>query len=91
MQRRRLLIVGGAIGALVALAGATLGVLRPARVEGRFSVGAGMVMARVAQAVLDGFLSAEPRALAAQLQAHLLRLQATGAWARAPATTCSCS
>ena len=77
MQRRKLLAIGAATGVLLAIAGGTLGLLRPARVDGRLSDGSSAVMAAVAQTVLDGFLPAEPSARAAQLQAHLGRLQAT--------------
>jgi hypothetical protein len=77
MQRRKLLAIGAVTGVLLAMAGGTLGLLRPARVEGRLSAGSSSVMAAVAQTVLEGFLPAEPATRAAQLQAHLGRLQAT--------------
>lgn len=77
MQRRKLLAVGAATGVLLALVGTTIGLWRPARVDGRFSGASNDVMAAVAQAVLDGFLSAEQPARAAQLQSHLARLEAT--------------
>lgn len=77
MQRRKLLVVGVATGVLVALAGGTLGLLRPARIDGRFSAGSEAVMSAVAQAVLDGFLSPDRAVRAQQLQAHLVRLHDT--------------
>jgi len=77
MQRRKLLAVGVGTGVLLAAAGATLGLLRPARVEGRLGVESSEVMAAVATAVLEGLLPAEQAARAQQLQAHLGRLQAT--------------
>jgi hypothetical protein len=77
MRRRKLLAVGAATGVLLAMAGGTLGLLRPARVEGRLSADSEAVMGAVAQTVLDGFLPAEPAARAGQLQAHLSRLQIT--------------
>lgn len=77
MHRRKLLAVGAATGVLLAVAGGSLGLLRPARVDGRLSAGSSDVMAAVAQTVLDGFLPAEPASRAGQLQAHLGRVQAT--------------
>lgn len=77
MQRRKLLAVGAATGALLAVAGGTLTLLHPARVEGRFNASTSAVMSAVAQAVLDGFLSPDSATRARQLQAHLSRLQAT--------------
>jgi hypothetical protein len=77
MRRRKLLVVGAATGVVLAVAGATLGLLRPARSDGRLNAGSSAVMAAIAQTVLDGFLPAEPGARGAQLQAHLDRLQTT--------------
>ncbi|HLL09538.1 MAG TPA: hypothetical protein VK570_00650 [Rubrivivax sp.] len=77
MQRRKLLAVGAATGVLLTIAGGALGLLRPVRVDGRFTAISAAALAAVAQSVLEGFLPVDPAARAAQLQAHLNRLQAT--------------
>jgi len=77
MQRRKLLAVGAATGLILTIGGAALGFLRPARVDGRFTAISNSAMAAVAQTVLEGFLPSDEAARAAQLKAHLNRLQAT--------------
>lgn len=77
MQRRKLLVVSAATGVLLALVGGTLGLLRPARVEGRFSTASSQLLTVVAQAVLDGLLPTERTARDQALQGLLDRLQAT--------------
>ena len=77
MQRRKLLAVGAFASVLLAMGGATVGLLRPARVDGRLGAGSSEVMAAVAGTVLDGFLPSEPAARSVQIQAHLSRLQTT--------------
>ena len=77
MQRRTLLGLGVATGALVALAGTAVGWLAPVRREGRFDPAARQMMGAVAQAVLGAALPTEPAARNTAIEAHLLRLQAT--------------
>lgn len=77
MQRRHLLQVGALGALLLGVTGAGLALLRPGVRDGRFTAEARLVFAAVAAAVLDGLLPREPEPLAAALQAHLARLDAT--------------
>jgi hypothetical protein len=77
MQRRTLLKLGLAGGAVLAVAGGGLALLRPGLVDGRLSTGGREVFAAVARAVLDGMLPTDPAARDASLVAHLGRLDAT--------------
>lgn len=77
MQRRTLLKLGVAGGAVLAVAGGGLALLRPGLVDGRLSAGGREVFAAVARAVLDGALPAEPAARQRVLAAHLDRLDDT--------------
>lgn len=77
MQRRTLLRLGVAAGAVLAVAGGGLALLRPGLVDGRLSPTGREVFAAVARAVLDGSLPAESAARDAALGAHLRRLDDT--------------
>lgn len=77
MQRRTLLKVGIATSTLLALAGGTLALLRPARSEGRLAPGAQTMFAVLARAVLGALLPAEPAQQAQALQGLVQRLEAT--------------
>jgi hypothetical protein len=76
MQKRTLLKVGLAAGALFAIAGGTLALLQPARREGRFGDPAQAMLAAVARAVL-GELLPQGAAQAAALQGLVKRLEET--------------
>jgi hypothetical protein len=77
MQRRTLLGLGVAGGALLALAGAGVAWMYEAAWRDGHLLPAGRrVLAGVARAVLDGTLPAEPRVQSAAIEAHLNRMQA---------------
>ncbi len=77
MQRRTLLNLGVASGALLAVAGVGLTLLKPGLERGRLSAAARALMAALAGAVLADALpqDAAPRQLA--MQAHLVRVDET--------------
>jgi hypothetical protein len=77
MKRRTLLLVGAGAGAVLALAGGTLALLKPGLQQGRLSSGGREMFAAVARGVLADLLPAEPGARALALQAHLQRLDDT--------------
>ncbi len=77
MKRRHLLAVGGAAATLLAVAGTAAIWWRPARVDGRLQLEAQVMLSRVAEAVLDTLLPAEPDLRAQALSKHLARLEAT--------------
>ena len=77
MKRRTLLAVGVGTGALLALAGGTLALLKPGLQEGRLSPGGRAMFAAVASAVLAGLLPADAGARSRALDAHLQRLDLT--------------
>jgi hypothetical protein len=62
MRRRSLLKVGLAGGVVLALAGAGLALVQPARRDGKFTDRACHLFAGLAPAVLAGLLPADPRA-----------------------------
>jgi len=77
MQRRTLIKVGVATGAMLAMAGGTWVLIKPGRKDGHLtSAGRGLLIA-VAQAVLGPLLPLEPAARRRALEAHLARVQAT--------------
>jgi hypothetical protein len=75
MQRRTLLRVGVATGALLALAGGGLALIEPARKEGRFTEPARQFYAAVARAVLGTWLPFEAAARAQALSAQVQRIE----------------
>lgn len=78
MQRRTLLGMGVAVGALVALAGGGAALLyERAWRDGKLLPPGRHVLASVARAVLDGSLPNEMAAQAAAIEAHLTRIEAT--------------
>jgi hypothetical protein len=77
MQRRTLLKVGLAGGALLALAGGTLTLLQPGRVNGRLGDNARTMFSAVARAVLDSLLPTEPGAAQSAIDGLLKRLEDT--------------
>lgn len=77
MQRRTLLTVGLATGALLAVAGGSLALITPARRDGKLTESARAMFTAVARAVLDTLLPSEPATQALALQGHLSRLQET--------------
>lgn len=77
MQRRRLLQIGIASAAVLALAGAGAALWRPGWTGRRLSDAGRAVFRAVARAVLDGSLPAGRAAQDAALDAHLLRMDAT--------------
>lgn len=84
MQRRTLLKLGVVSGAVLALGGGALALLRPGWVEGRFTPAGRELFAAVARSVLEGMLPEPPVERQAALNAHLDRLQATIAGLPAP-------
>jgi hypothetical protein len=84
MQRRTLLKLGIGAGALLAVAGGGIALLRPGLVNGRMTPAGRSVFQAVARAVLDGSLPAEPVAREAALGAVLQRLDDTLAGFPAP-------
>lgn len=85
MQRRRLLQLGIASAAVLAVAGGGLAWLRPGLVQGRMIPASRAVFHAVARVVLEGSLPAPGAQRETQLQAHLLRLD--GVLAAFPAAT----
>lgn len=77
MQRRTLLTVGLATGTLLALAGGTLALLKPARKNGQLTDAGRQVFVGVAQAVLGSSLPDEPGARAQVLSGHVSRIEQT--------------
>lgn len=77
MQRRTLLTVGIATGALLAVAGGTMALLRPGRRDGKLTEAGRTMFAAVARAVLGPLLPQSAAVQAQMLQAHLDRVQAT--------------
>jgi hypothetical protein len=78
MQRRSLLRLGVAGGALLALAGGGAALMVEAGWrDGQLMPAGRRVLASVARAVLDGSLPFDPTAQAAAIEAHLSRMQAT--------------
>lgn len=76
MQRRRLLQIGFASAAALALAGTGAALWRPGWTGTRLSDAGRSVFRAVARAVLDGSLPADRPARTAALDAHLMRLDA---------------
>lgn len=77
MKRRTLLAVGVGTGALLALAGGTLALLKPGLPGGRLSPAARDLFTAVARAVLADLLPADAATREQAIQAHLQRLDAT--------------
>jgi hypothetical protein len=77
MQRRTLIKVGAAAGALLAVAGGAVALWRPARVDGRLTAPAAAMLTALARTVLGGLLPAEPAGEAAALAALAARFEAT--------------
>ncbi|RPI00120.1 MAG: hypothetical protein EHM68_00020 [Lysobacterales bacterium] len=77
MKRRTVLAVGVGTGALLALAGGTLALLKPGLQGGRLSPAGRDLFAAVARAVLADLLPADAAAREQATQAHLQRLDAT--------------
>lgn len=77
MQRRTLLKLGVAAGAVLAVAGGGLALLRPGWIDGHLSASGREVFGAVARAVLDGSLPTDPAAQRAAIAAHLGRLDVT--------------
>lgn len=75
MQRRTLLRVGAATGALLAVAGGAWLLIQPARVDGRFTEPARQFYAAIARAVLGTWLPFEAPAREQALDAQLTRLE----------------
>jgi hypothetical protein len=85
MHRRRLLQIGIASAAVLAIAGGGLALLRPGLADGRLTDSGRRVFRAVARAVLDGSLPTDAIAQALALDAHLVRL--SDAIAAFPAAT----
>lgn len=80
MQRRTWLKVGVIGGALLALGGGGLALLRPGWADGRLTPAGRDLFGAIARVVLEGMLPdpiTAPQAYAAALEAHLGRLEAT--------------
>lgn len=77
MQRRTLLKVGIATGALLAVAGGTLALLRPGRADGRLTVPAQVMFTALARAVLAELLPAQDADQARAMQGLLQRIEGT--------------
>jgi hypothetical protein len=78
MQRRTLLGLGLAGGALLALAGGGIALMyEPAWRHGRLETAGRNVLGAIARAVLDGTLPAQRAEQAAAIDAHLVRMNAT--------------
>ncbi len=77
MKRRTLLTVGVATATLMAIAGGSLALLRPARRDGRLTDAGRTVFAAVARAVLGPLLPADAAVRARAIEAHLTRIEAT--------------
>ena len=77
MQRRRLLTLGLASAAVLAVAGGGAALWQPGWADGRLSAAGRRVFRAVARAVLDGTLPSEASARGAALDAQLQRLDAT--------------
>ncbi len=77
MQRRTLLTLGVVTGAVMAVAGGTLALVRPGRQAGVLTPPARAMFTAVARAVLGEQLPAPAAAQAHALEAHLSRVQAT--------------
>jgi hypothetical protein len=85
MQRRRLLKLGIASAAVIAVAGGGIAWVKPGLVQGVLTPASRAVFHAVARVVLDGSLAPAGAAREAQLQAHLTRLD--GVLAAFPAAT----
>lgn len=77
MKRRRLLQLGFGAGLVLAVAGGSIALLRPALVDGRLQPRARQVFRAVARAVLDGSLPGDLQERERALDAHLQRLERT--------------
>ncbi len=77
MQRRTLLRLGIATGALLAVAGGTVALITPGRRDGRLTEAGRALHAAIARAVLGTWLPFEPGARRAALDGQLQRLEAT--------------
>jgi hypothetical protein len=77
MRRRTLLKVGLAGGSLLALAGGTLALLQPGRIDGRLSDNARTMLSAVSRAVLDSLLPADASASQSAIGGLLKRLEDT--------------
>lgn len=77
MKRRHLLTVGVATGALLAVAGTTIALFKPARSEARFTPTGRSLFAAVAQSVLGALLPSNSVERATAIAAHLTRVEAT--------------
>jgi len=84
MQRRRLLQLGLGAAVLMGVAGAGVAVFRPGLDGTRLSAASRQLMARVAEAVLDGLLPAAGPAREQALQAQLQRVDEAVATLPAP-------
>jgi len=76
MRRRTLLKLGLATGAVVAVAGASLALLQPARRDGKFTPTGRAIFAALAPAVLATLLPADADARSAAIAALLPRVEA---------------
>lgn len=77
MQRRTLIKVGVAAGALLAVAAGTLALLQPARVEGHLTAPTQTLMASLARSVLGTLWPADPAREAEALSGLVGRFEAT--------------
>lgn len=77
MQRRTLIKVGVAAGALLAVAGGTVALFRPARVDGRLTAPARAMLTALARTVLGVLLPAPPESEAAAIEALAARFEST--------------
>lgn len=77
MQRRTLIKVGVAAGALLAVAGGTLALLRPARVGARLSAPAQAMLGALGPSVLGALWPAEPDRAADALKGLTTRFEGT--------------
>lgn len=77
MQRRTLIKVGLLGGAVLALGGGALALVRPGWADGRLTTAGRELFGAVARSVLEGLLPEAPAEREAALNGHLDRLQAT--------------
>jgi hypothetical protein len=76
MRRRTLLTVGLAAGAVLAVAGGSLALVRPARRDGRLTDTGRDIFAALTPAVMASILPAEPGAQRIAVDAQLVRVEA---------------
>jgi len=87
MQRRTLIKVGVATGAMLAMAGGTWALIKPGRKNGHLTSAARDLLSAVARSVLGPLLPLEPAARNRALEDHLARVQATIAGMPVPVQT----